>query len=103
MINDSTSLSFPPLNPQEKKGASRSSLPGRHVDRLRWRCRRGVLELDLVLLTFLEQRYSALSPAKQMAFDRLLEIPDEVLLAYVQGNRIPPENELKEIVTEIIK
>ena len=75
----------------------------RHIDRLRWRCRRGVLELDLVLLAFLEQRYPDLSPLEQMAFDKLLEIPDEILLTYVQGNRIPPENELMEIVTEIRK
>jgi antitoxin CptB len=75
----------------------------RRIERLRWRCRRGVLELDLVLLEFLERRYPGLSAAEQLAFDKLLETPDELLLDYVQGDRVPPENELKQIVEKLGK
>jgi len=75
----------------------------RRIERLRWRCRRGVLELDLVLLGFLEQQYPGLSAAEQQAFDKLLETPDELLIDYVQGDRIPPENKLKQIVEKLRK
>ncbi|HYA39282.1 MAG TPA: succinate dehydrogenase assembly factor 2 [Candidatus Methylomirabilis sp.] len=102
-MEESTSPSSPFLSPQGKKGATGNTQGARHVDRLRWRCRRGVLELDLVLLAFLERRYPDLSSGEKMAFDKLLEIPDELLLAYVRGNQTPPENELKRIVTEIRK
>ena len=73
------------------------------MERLRWRCRRGVLELDLVLAGFLERQYPHLNPNEQVAFSRLLEIPDETLLGYVQGSQIPTENELKQIVEKLRK
>lgn len=75
----------------------------RRIERLRWRCRRGLLELDLVLLGFLEQRYPDLNPSEQLAFDKLLGIPDDLLISYVQGDRIPPETELKQIVEKLRK
>ena len=75
----------------------------RRIERLRWRCRRGLLELDMALLGFLEQQYPYLSAAEQLAFDKLLETPDDLLVRYVQGDRIPPENELKQIVEKLRK
>lgn len=51
----------------------------RELSRLRWQCRRGMLELDLVLAAFLDQHYSALTPAEIMAFADLLEYPDPEL------------------------
>ena len=70
--------------------------------RLRWQCRRGLLELDLLFVRFLEQRYLSLSAAEQAAFQRLLEQPDQTLLAWFQGQQEPPAD-LKmiiEIVTQ---
>ena len=43
------------------------------IDRVRWHCRRGMLELDLVLKRFLEQHFAGLSPLQHAAFKRLLE------------------------------
>ncbi len=75
-------------------------MDGRRLDRLRWRCRRGLLELDLVLGDFLEARYSKLSVEEQSAFERLLALPDTTLYAYLQGLN-PPTEELEEIVRKI--
>ena len=55
------------------------------MNRLRWKCRRGMLELDLVLQQFLERDYVALDRAAQQAFDALLESGDEELWAIVNG------------------
>ena len=82
---------------------SRSAKDARHYDRLRWRCRRGLLELDVVLTNFLEQGYASLTPVEQDAFDKLLTVPDNILWAYIQGSENPPENELKQIVSKIRK
>ena len=76
-------------------------MDSRQVERLRWRCRRGLLELDLVLTGFLERQFPHLNPQEQAAFDKLLQVPDETLLGYVQGDQVPPENDLKQIVEKL--
>ena len=73
----------------------------RKLERLRWRCRRGLLELDVVLLNFLERHYPSLSPPEQAAFDKLLAIPDDSLFAYMQGDQKPLDNQLRELVDKI--
>ena len=55
------------------------------MNRLRWKCRRGTLELDLVLQQFLERDYAALDRVAQQAFEALLESGDEALWAMVSG------------------
>lgn len=69
--------------------------------RIRWRCRRGLLELDLILLAFFDQHYARLSLAEQGAFERLLAVPDNALLAYLHGTDAPGEAELKAVVKQI--
>ena len=58
--------------------------------RLRWQCRRGLLELDILFVRFLERHYNALNTDEQNAFQKLLEQPDQTLLAWVQGQQEPP-------------
>ena len=102
-MGESPSPSSPSLLPPGEKGASRSAQDARHFDRVRWRCRRGLLELDVVLKNFLDQGYASLTPAEQEAFDKLLAVPDNILWAYVQGSENPPEKELMQIVSKIRK
>jgi antitoxin CptB len=73
---------------------------GRERARLRWRCRRGLLELDLYLQRFVDQYYDGLDDAERVALARLLDAPDPTLLAYLQGLE-EPEAELRDIVTKI--
>ena len=73
----------------------------RRMERLRWRSRRGLLELDVVLKDFLDGGYCNLTSAEQEAFEKLLAVSDETLLAYVQGTQIPPEKELMQLVAKI--
>lgn len=70
--------------------------------RLRWQCRRGLLELDLLLVRFLEQQYLSLSAVEQAAFQRLLEQPDQTLLAWLQDQQVPP-TDLKMIIEKVIQ
>ena len=54
-------------------------------DRLQWKCRRGLLELDLILSQFLERHAPGLSAADLAAFDELLDYPDTELWDVVSG------------------
>lgn len=47
--------------------------------RILWRCRRGLLELDIVLAAFVKQHYAVLTLAQLQAFDVLLDYPDNQL------------------------
>jgi succinate dehydrogenase flavin-adding protein (antitoxin of CptAB toxin-antitoxin module) len=60
------------------------------LDRVRWRCRRGLLELDLVLKDFLERCYDGLDADGRRLFDELLEQPDNDLLDLAMGRSEPP-------------
>jgi antitoxin CptB len=46
------------------------------LSRLRWLCRRGMKELDVVLSAYLDETYPGASAAEQALFRRLLEMPD---------------------------
>jgi antitoxin CptB len=61
----------------------------RDLDRVKWRCRRGLLELDLVLKGFLERRYDQLGPEERRLFAELLEQPDNDLLDLALGRAEP--------------
>ena len=46
------------------------------MNRLRWQCRRGMLELDLLLLSFFDNYYLDLSVSDQVVFEQLLSYQD---------------------------
>jgi antitoxin CptB len=60
--------------------------------RLRWRCRRGMKELDILLTRYMEERFDGASLEEQAAFGRLLEAQDPVIYAYCLGQQRPPEH-----------
>jgi antitoxin CptB len=60
--------------------------------RLRWRCRRGMKELDILLTRYIDERFCTASPQEQEAFKGLLEIQDPVIYAYCLGQERPPEH-----------
>jgi antitoxin CptB len=60
--------------------------------RLRWRCRRGMKELDILLTRYLDERYGTASTDEQTAFRHLLETQDPVIYAYCLGSERPPEH-----------
>ena len=69
--------------------------------RLTWRCRRGMLELDLLLGGFMAGGYDTMSETQQHHFHRLLEYPDQELLEYLLLQRPAPSRELADVVAKI--
>lgn len=60
------------------------------LDRLRWQCRRGLLELDLIFNRFLEQGIEDLPTGELALFKELLAEADTLLLAWVMGQEQAP-------------
>jgi antitoxin CptB len=66
--------------------------------KLTWQCRRGMLELDLILQPFASKQLETLSDAQVSAFERLLNHTDPELYAWLMGYTLPLHEELIEIV-----
>ncbi len=77
--------------------AVESDIPS--LGQLRWQCRRGMLELDYVLIGFLDQHFSNLSPEDQRLFVRLLDFEDQLLLDWVMGNVVPSDPDIRRLIT----
>jgi len=69
--------------------------------RLRWRCRRGMRELDVLFERVLAQLMPVASAAERRAFEELLSLPDPLLAGYFLGAESPPERSLAELVERI--
>ena len=68
------------------------------LNRLRWRCRRGLLENDLVLERFLALHGAKLEGERLSAFQALLEYADDDLWALVSGRTACRDPALGEVV-----
>ncbi len=66
--------------------------------RLKWACRRGMLELDVLLGNFLENGYAKLADDDKRLFIKLLECPDPELFAWLMGAETPADEQLIRIV-----
>lgn len=69
--------------------------------RLAWRCRRGLLETDLLLQRFAAHGLEALTDAQVGDLARLLDYPDQELLAWLLGREAPPDQGLADVVARI--
>jgi antitoxin CptB len=67
------------------------------LDRIRWHCRRGLLELDLVLKRFLENRLDGLDADQLKIFSELLDEDDNDLLDLAMG-RVEPTPRYRAVV-----
>ena len=67
--------------------------------RLKWQCRRGLLELDLVLERFLQERELRGDEAEKLG--RLLELPDNDLLDIAMGRSERFDPNLKHVVARL--
>ena len=70
-------------------------------NRLAWRCRRGMLELDYLLQNYLDNRYASFTPTDLEAFQRLLDVPDNLLLEYLLGKTQPVDSVIFDAVQKI--
>lgn len=72
------------------------------INRLMWAARRGMLELDLILMPFLERVYPSLSATDKKRFQQLLQEQDQDLFAWLLHRDNPSDPEILAIV-EVIR
>jgi antitoxin CptB len=66
-----------------------TALAPHQLNRLRWRCRRGLLENDLLIERFFARHGAALTPEEAQGLEELMALPDNDLLDLLLG-RIGP-------------
>lgn len=66
--------------------------------KIKWNCRRGMLELDLMLSKFFEASFDSLSEEQIRQFEALLETQDPELYALLTGQIVTDKKELTDIV-----
>ena len=76
-------------------------LDATRLNRLRWRCRRGMLENDLVLARFLEARGAALSDVDVAMLDRLLDLTDNELWDLIAGRADPQDPAVAPVLQQL--
>jgi len=70
-------------------------------NQLRWACRRGMLELDLLLKDFLDNCLDKISDQEKLVFQNLLTESDQTLLGYFMGHEKPEDEEILNVVEKI--
>ena len=70
-------------------------------EKLRWQCRRGMLELDLLLNDYLADNFERLDDSELELFSKLLDYPDQVLLDLLLGQMQASDRGMAEFVNRI--
>ena len=78
-------------------------MPDATVAQLRWRCRRGMKELDLLLGEWLERRWDGADPGKRRSFQWLLEQPDPEIAAWLIGGLRPGDAGHAALIDDIVR
>ena len=68
------------------------------LDKIRWHCRRGLLELDLILDKFNHKHLASLDPGQLERFKELLAFPDNDLLDLVMERVAAPDQRYNNIL-----
>ncbi len=71
------------------------------AQRIRWRCRRGLLELDILLLRFVERHYGTLSEQERLTFDEILDMPDNPLWDIISGRQEAASEPMRAVLEKI--
>jgi antitoxin CptB len=71
------------------------------MSRLRWRCRRGMRELDVMLIRYLDRAWETASSAERGVFVELVELQDPDLFGYLVGRDTPVEESQRAVIARI--
>jgi len=70
--------------------------------RLRWQCRRGMRELDELLLRYLTERYPLADEQEKAAFETVLQLADPELNGYLLQRQTPASEPVARVIERIL-
>lgn len=73
------------------------------TSRLRWQCRRGMRELDELLLRYLDARYESADNNEKAAFHAVLALSDPELNGYLLQRQSPSSESIERVIEHILK
>ena len=71
------------------------------TNQLRWACRRGLLELDLLLNTYMDKVYDQLTDDEKRQFISLLDMQDQEMYEMLTGKTSPNDRQVAELLEKI--
>ncbi|MCW8935388.1 MAG: succinate dehydrogenase assembly factor 2 [Gammaproteobacteria bacterium] len=80
---------------------SEYAMPEQVNSALRWRCRRGMLELDILLNEFIDKKYTLLDNSQKEVFDQVLDYPDQLLFDLFLGHMESSDTKVSDLVQTI--
>jgi len=70
----------------------------KELERARWRCRRGLLELDIILQRFMDQHYIQLDEQGLEQFEKLLALPDNDLWDLITARQVTADDNWQQVL-----
>ena len=78
-------------------------LDAKDLGKLRWRCRRGLLENDLFVERFFAHHGAGLTESQAHGLETLMELPDNDLLDLLLGRTEPHGDLLRDDVVQVLR
>ncbi|ATW01650.1 hypothetical protein CCU22_00145 [Candidatus Legionella polyplacis] len=78
-----------------------NSILSKRYRKIKWRCRRGILELDLIFRKFVNNNISLLSNKQLFFFEILINYDDQVLFDWFMGYKFPSDKNIQNIIETI--
>lgn len=69
---------------------------------LRWRCRRGMRELDVLLMRYMDREYASAGIGEKAAFVQLLNLQDPEILALLTGRQVADDRGLRHVIQRLL-
>ena len=80
-----------------------TAVDARRLSKLKWRCRRGLLENDLFIERFFQRHESSLTERQARALEVLMDLSDNDLLDLLLGRKEPQGELLRDDVVQVLR
>lgn len=90
------------LKETHAKALSVENADDKHASHIRWQCRRGMLELDALLLNYFDNHFKELPTEDRITFENMLRYSDQDLYDWILETSQPPSVEISEMI-QVIK
>jgi antitoxin CptB len=77
-------------------------MDSQHISRLRWQSRRGMRELDMLLMRYLDRDFENADAEQQAAFETLLNLQDPEILSLLTGRVVADDANLQYVVKRLL-